>query len=202
MYIFFDYQDVQNQTAEKVIANLLKQLIYLIDTIPSQIMTMYNEAKKEYPRPILSAFVDVFITYAKLASFIILFDAFDECDQQGIMIFQLIRRMYNSGIKVFITHRPHILQKPEDNFEESTILKIRAHDEDIESYIAQQLEIGEKVQRLDKTFKNTIIKEIRDQAKGMYDISFRMILIAGSFLQIFNWNTCYVRLANRKWKWQ
>ena len=117
------------------------------------------------------------------------------------MISQVIRRMYNSRIKVFITHRPYILQKPEDNFEESTILEIQAHDEDIESYIAQQLEMEEKSQCLDKTFKNTITKEIRDQAKGMYNVSFRMILIAGSFWHIFNWSMYYVKLVNRKWKW-
>jgi hypothetical protein len=161
---------------------------------------MYNEAKKESPRPILSAFVDVFITYAKLASFIILFDAFDECEYQGIMISQLIRRMYNSGIKVFITHRPHVLQNPKNDFEELNILEIQAHDEDIECYTIQRLIMEEKAKRLDDTFKSRIIKEIRDRAKGMYDFSFRAILIIGSSLQISNWNTSYERLDNPKWK--
>lgn len=129
---------------------------------------MYNEAKKESPRPILSAFVDLFITLANPASFIIFFDAFDECGQRGIIICQLVRRMYNAGIKVFITHRPHVLQNPEDDFEELTVLEIRAHDEDVENYIVQQLMMEEKAKRVDETFKDTIIKEIIGQAKGMY----------------------------------
>src|SRR5208282_3064807 len=106
--------------------------------------TMYDEAKTGSPRPILSAFVDLFIRYAKLASFIVFFDAFDECNQQGIVCSQLVRRIYNSGIKVFITHRPHVLQKPEADFEDFTVMEIRAHSEDIENYIAQQLEVEEK----------------------------------------------------------
>jgi hypothetical protein len=201
LYIFFDYQDGQNQTPEKVIASLLKQFIYSIGEIPSQIVTMYNEAKKESPRPIVSAFVDVFITYVKSPSYVIFFDALDECNQQGFMISVLVQRMYNSGIKVFITHRPHILRNPENSFEERTRLEIRAHNEDIESHVAQQLRMAEKAQRLEKTFKDTIVKELRDKANGMYDFSVRMILITGSCLQIFNWNMFYVRLANCKWKW-
>ena len=159
-----------------VVVSLLKQLIYSTDTIPSQVITMYNEAKKEYPRPNLSAFVDVLITCAKLAPFVILFDGFDESDQRGIVWSKLIRPMYNSGIKVFITHRPHILQKSEIDFEEFTVMEIRAQDEDIEKYISQQLEVEEKTKRLHQAFKARIIKEIKHQAKEMYN-SFYLPLI-------------------------
>lgn len=130
---------------------------------------MYDKAKTGSPRPILSVFIDLFITYAKLASFIVLFDAFDECRQQGIIWSQLVGQMYSAGIKVFITHRPHVLQNPEADFEECTVTEIQAHREDVEKYIAQQIGMEEKVNHLTDTFKYRIMKNITKQANGMYN---------------------------------
>jgi hypothetical protein len=128
---------------------------------------MYDKAKTGSPRPILSVFIDLFIKYTKPASLIVIFDAFDECKQQGIIWSQVVRQMYNSGIKIFITHRPHLLLNPEADFNEFTIMEIRAHREDIENYVAQQVEVEPKTKRLTETFKTTIIKQISDQANGM-----------------------------------
>jgi hypothetical protein len=75
--------------------------------------------------------------------------------------------MYNSGIKVFITHRLNVLQKPEADFKEFTLVKIQTQVEDVEKYITQQLEGDENVKRLSETFKTRIINEVRDQAKDM-----------------------------------
>ena len=167
LYIFFDYKDDQNQTAEKVIANLLRQLISSIQIIPSDLETEYDRVKNGSPRPVLSVFINLFIKYAKSASFIVLFDAFDECKQQGVILSQLVRQMYNSGIKVFITHRPHVLQNTKADFNECTVMEIRARREDVQNYTAQQLDMEEKTKHLAETFKDTIIKEISAQANDM-----------------------------------
>lgn len=167
LYIFFDYKDDQSQTAEKVIANLLTQLISSTKIIPPDLETEYDRVKNRSPRPVLSVFINLFIKYAKSASFIVLFDAFDECKERGTIWSQLVRQMYHSRIKVFITHRPHVLQNPKADFNECTILEIQARREDIENYIAQQLEMEENTKFLPKTFKDTIIKEISDQAHDM-----------------------------------
>jgi hypothetical protein len=142
-------------------------LIFSTKSIPFSLVSVYDKVKTGYPKPTLSTFVDLFITYAKLASFMVLFDAFDECNQQGIVYSQLIQRMYNSGIRIFITHRPHVLQNPEVDFEEFTRLEIRAQSEDIENYISKQLDIEETAKCLDGKFKDTIKNEIRDHANGM-----------------------------------
>jgi hypothetical protein len=151
-----------------MIASLLKQLIYTTQSIPNDLEKMYDEDKKEKRRASLDGFVDLFINYAKLMSFVVLFDAFDECGEQGIVCSRLIQRFYNSGIKVFITHRPHVLKNPEIDFQEYTRIEIQARDEDIEGYIEEQLRMEEKAKRLDETFRTRIIDEIKHQAKGMY----------------------------------
>jgi len=130
-------------------------------------MTKYDEVKCGSPRPLRSIFVDLFIKYASQGSFIVLFDAFDECDQRGIVLSEIIRPIYNAGIHIFITHRPHVLQNPDADFEDIFIKEIRAQSEDIEKYIAQQLEVEENSRRLSETFKASIISEIRDRAKDM-----------------------------------
>jgi hypothetical protein len=129
---------------------------------------MYEEDKNQKRRPSLDGFVELFIKHAKQLSCVILFDAFDECDEQGIVLSKLIEQFYNSGIKVFITHRPHILKNPEIDFQEFTRVEIQARDEDVETYIEGQLRMEEKAKRLNNDFKTTIIAEIRHQAKGMY----------------------------------
>jgi hypothetical protein len=130
-------------------------------------VSIYDKVKTGSPKPTLSTFVDLFITHAKLASFMVLFDAFDECNKQGIVHSQLVQRMYNSGIWIFITHRPHILQTPEVDFKEFTRMEIRAQSEDIENYISQQLGMEERAKSLDGKFKAIIINKIRDEADGM-----------------------------------
>lgn len=164
LYIFFDYKDTQNQTAEKVIANLLKQLIFVFRTIPDDLKTMYEKNKTESPKPTLSELVHLFIIHAKLGSFIVLFDAFDECNERPIVWSQIVRTIYSSGIKVFVTHRRHVLQGIE-----STVVEVRAQDEDIEKYIAQQIGMEEKVNHLTDTFKYRIMTDITKQANGMYN---------------------------------
>lgn len=132
---------------------------------------MYDKSKAGSPKPALSELVQLFITCAKLGSFIVLFDAFDECKEQGIVWSQIVRTIYTSGINVFITHRHHVLQKSDA---ESTVVEIRAQDEDIEQYIVQKIKIEEKANRLPETFKARIIKDITKQAKGMYNSSSRL----------------------------
>jgi hypothetical protein len=128
---------------------------------------MYDEDKKEKRRPSLDAFVDLFIKHVKQVSFVVFFDAFDECGEQGIVCSRLIQRFYNSGIKAFITHRPHVLKNPEIDFQEYTSIEIQVQDEDIECYFNTQLRMEEKAKWLDNTLRARIIDEIKHQAKGM-----------------------------------
>lgn len=129
---------------------------------------MYDEDKNQMRRPSLDGFVELFMKHARQVSSVILFDAFDECHEQGVVFSRLIQRFYNSGIKVFITHRPQILKNPEIDFQGLTRVEIQARDEDVQAYIEEQLKMEEKAKRLDDEFKARIIAEIRHQTKGMY----------------------------------
>lgn len=150
-----------------MVASLLKQLIYTIQSIPDALEKMYEEDKNEKRKPSLDGFVDLFMNHAKQVPCVILFDAFDECGEQGIVRSRLLQRFYSSGIKVFITHRPHVLTSPKRDFPRHIVVEIQARDEDIEGYIDRQLRMEEKSERLDNTFRTRIIEDIKQQAKGM-----------------------------------
>jgi methionine synthase II (cobalamin-independent) len=129
---------------------------------------MYNDDINEKRPHTLSSFMDLFISCAKKDFFIILLDAFDECDEHERVYSQLIQPLYNAGIKVFITHRPHVIINPEIDFQDFTRMEIQARDEDIESYIRGQPKMQKKAKHLDDTFTLKIIEAIKHNAKGMY----------------------------------
>jgi hypothetical protein len=168
LYIFFDYKDVRNQTAKHVASSLLKQLVRVIQFIPSSLEQMYDYHKNETRAPTLSSLMDVFITQANHSFYIVFFDAFDECGEQGLVYSELVQRLYDEGMKVCITHRPHVLKSPEVDFQDFTRVEIRARDEYIESYIRAQLAMHQKPTQFDDTFRIRIINAILHQANGMY----------------------------------
>jgi hypothetical protein len=112
--------------------------------------------------------VDLFVIHAKQGSYIVFFDAFDECGEQGQVYSQLIQRFHSEGIKVFITYRPHVLKNPEIDFKDFTRVEIRARDEDVGIHLRGQLALHEKAKRFEDTFIERIIKAIMLKANGMY----------------------------------
>ena len=150
--------------------SLTKQLVVSLQSVPSSLKTIYDEVEKNSSTPQLSDFVDLFLEYSKQHSIVVLFDAFDECGEQEIVISQLVLRFYKSGIKVFITHRPFVLKNPESHFENVVTQEIRARREDIEAYVDHQLKNKEMAKGcLDSQFKNGIVKQISDLADGVYE---------------------------------
>jgi hypothetical protein len=139
-----------------------------VNLLPSSLEKIYDEEKKERQAPTLSTFVDLFIIHAKQASYVVFFDAFDECGEQGLVYSQLIQRFHSEGIKVFITHRPHVLKNPGVDFEDFTQVEIRARDEDVAIHLRGQLALHEKAKRFEDTFRERIINAIMLKANGMY----------------------------------
>jgi hypothetical protein len=151
-----------------VAASLLKQLVRSVNRLPSSLEKIYDDEKKERRAPTLSSLVDLFIIHPKQASCVVLFDAFDECGEQGLVYSQLIQRFHSEGIKVFITHRPHVIKSPEIDFGDFTRMEIRARDEDVGIHIRGQLALHEKAKRFENTFRDRIINAIMLKANGMY----------------------------------
>lgn len=144
---------------------LLQQMLYSLDSIPPELEGVYDDCcshKKQAPdtayftRQLLS-------TAANFLSVYIILDALDECTSGTFEdTINLIRQFKDSGIKVFCTFRP-ILINLGNRLDISTIHSIGAHDEDIRNYLSIRLS---KDWRHDKCFLEKIIDRLTEGAKG------------------------------------
>jgi len=94
-------------------------------------------------------------------------DAFDECDaQQHPDIISLIQQFCDSGMKVYVTTRHHLLEYLKAEFQWATIMKISAKNDDVRTYLTWQL--SKKKKRISDDLKAKIIRTISSKAHGMY----------------------------------
>jgi hypothetical protein len=171
-YVYFDDQDQVNQTAEKVAASFLRQLLVAsrLDQLPPGLESAYNEFDEKAERasrPDLSAFINLFIATSKQFSIVsVLFDAYDECGrrQQG-QIQLLIRRFLGAGIRVYITTWHYLREHLRNAFPVNMItIEVSADSGDVENYISTEL----KNESVDMTLRPKIITTISAKARGMY----------------------------------
>ena len=102
-------------------------------------------------------------TAAGFSLIYILLDALDECTSGTLDdTINLIRQFKDSGIKVFCTCRP-ILINLGDRLGVSTIHSISAHDEDIKNYLSIR---SNKEWRHDKRFLERIMNQLAECAEG------------------------------------
>lgn len=166
VYIYFDYKDERNQTTDRIIASLLKQLISPFHDLPAGLKSIFDGCVKGSPRPELPVLVKLFTTYSQqFTAVMLIVDAFDECHQQEGLLEYILKPLYLSGIHIYVTSRPHLLGNLIDTFGESVVIKtIEAEGIDVENYLTRRLE-GKH--RLTADFKREAIKEIGARARGM-----------------------------------
>ncbi|QYS95878.1 ANK_REP_REGION domain-containing protein [Trichoderma simmonsii] len=142
-YLFCDYRKHNEQKAEDLVANLLKQLTQRRDVIPDCIQELYAECKKNPKRPSLGelseAMRSVCLLYSKV---FIVIDALDECQIadgcRKYLLSTLFKLQEETNTNLFATSRniPEILEA----FKQSTSLEISARDEDVQKYLARNME--------------------------------------------------------------
>jgi hypothetical protein len=157
-YIYFDYKDSKAQTVENVFRSLLKQLLWPLALIPPEVESLYDQHFRQSKVTECSVFARLLQQVASNnpSSVSLLFDALDECDV-GVRdeIISLIRQLKISGARVFCTSRQHLVTLP-DQLDTATVLKIRAHDEDVRNYLTCRMTEW----KFAESFKERIINRI------------------------------------------
>ncbi|KIJ43788.1 hypothetical protein M422DRAFT_252680 [Sphaerobolus stellatus SS14] len=94
----------------------------------------------------------------------IIIDAFDEISQTGVQK-DLLQIISESGVKVLVTSRPHIM-----NLKADAILKITAAPDDIRTFIEAQLEINDISRLRGKApdLKDIIITGVQKKSSGIF----------------------------------
>jgi hypothetical protein len=96
----------------------------------------------------------------------IVIDALDECPSVDDMTSKFLLELQKTSLHLLITSRPHLKSVIEQLLPDAIRLEIRAHDEDIRTYLDEQFRKKHQLRLLVKD-TTEIIKKITEKAKGM-----------------------------------
>jgi hypothetical protein len=157
------------QTANKVVASLLKQLAYPPDQYRPFLRTVYDDIKEDN-RPSRQALIDLFVRCSKSVNVRVLFDALDECNGNDLgKIYQLIEKLRIANIGVLLMNRPHIVDDLRSQFPDASYMEdLQADQEDIRNVLEHQ--IGEHRPPIKHELREDILSRIL-KSRGTYLLS-------------------------------
>jgi hypothetical protein len=168
IYLYFDLKRGTTQAVDKIAASFLKQIVWPPEMDIPHLKIIYESLNLRENRPTRDSIVKLFLQCAEHRKIKVLFDALDECpdDEQG-ELYQLIQMLFEAGIGVYITTRPHLFTHLKREFPDAVIEYIRANREDIRGFLEQRIKKHSRRDPVTSEFMETIVAKIGD-AQGMY----------------------------------
>ncbi|KAH0499652.1 hypothetical protein TgHK011_006829 [Trichoderma gracile] len=169
-YLYCDYRRQQEQTVEQLLLSLVKQLAQRQAPVPKEVSEIYSEYQRQPKALSFGEILMLLHSVSKLFSRVfVIVDALDEFRTDGC------RRTFLNGIlklqaqeyaSIFLTARfiPDIL----NIFEESATLEIRAQDEDVQQFIANQITRLPSFVLNDTELQSMIKTSIAEAVDGMF----------------------------------
>jgi hypothetical protein len=170
-YMYCDYADKDNQTAENIMASLVKQLSLRKPSTLDHIQKLYEQCDRGKARPGVTKLTETLKNLCTVYRRIyVVIDALDECDDESreLLLAQL-EKVDHSIVRIFLTSRPHLIEM-QRKFDEFPQVEIMAKDSDIRVFI--QNSIREKANLLEliedtAQLEEKIVIAITSRAKGM-----------------------------------
>ncbi len=167
--LYCSYSMQNEQTKEKLLARLLRQLINHGHCESEKLRTLYEELTAAKRRPSLDVMAGLFRHVAGTFSRVfVVIDALDEC--KGLdwtPVVAGLRRLQTliPALRLLMTFRPHVTFGEE--MAEAATLSIRADSWDLKQYVAMGLSQLSKHVRENDYLRREVIKAIVDTADGM-----------------------------------
>lgn len=163
--IYFDYKDIENQTVQRVLARIVKQLASQTQ-LQHQIETFYEGSSKDLPSTddLKSC---ILVLVREFQQVYILVDALDECAEstRSEHILAAVDHLgqQSESIQFFITSRSHLMSlrpysRPVIRFE------LSANASDIELLVRNRLE---EDQSMSPDFVGEVLERLSISAQGM-----------------------------------
>jgi hypothetical protein len=169
-YIYFNFRRHDEQKAEDLLANLLKQLARGQSSLPDSVKSLYDSHKNMQSRPSFDEISRTLRSVATMFSKVfIIIDAIDECRVDNGCRTRFLTEIFSvqaeCGINIFATSRFNI---PEvmTHFSNGPSIEIRAHDEDVERYL--DVHISQSGSVLLKGNRDEIRRRIIAAVDGMW----------------------------------
>ena len=137
-YFYFKHHD-RGKSNEKVAMFLLRNLVSKADDIPPLLHKMFDDDKHGKP-PKFDDIVTLMISYLQCyTSIFVFFDALDEStEEQKEKALELIERLCDAGMRVFLTSQPHLKSRVEE-LGPLVRYEIRAQEDDLNAFVRQEL---------------------------------------------------------------
>ncbi|KAL7950636.1 ankyrin repeat-containing domain protein [Trichoderma barbatum] len=167
-YIYCNFRRHDEQTAEKLLTSLLKQLAQLQSSLPQIVKDLYEKHEKSRTRPSLVEITAALHSVAETFSRIfIVIDALDEC--QDLSRLRLLDEIFNLQNKtkanIFATSR--IDDTIGRRFDGCSIMKISAADRDVLAYLNGQISLR-RSEVINGDIKDKIRAGVLKAAGGMF----------------------------------
>lgn len=166
-YMYCDYRDHIEQTAENILGTLLTQLLEILPGIPEAVLNLYEQRSRSLSSE--EAVGLLWVICAEFSKIDICIDALDELDTRNLR--SLLKCLHEGpySIQIFLTGRPHVQETVREYFEEERSITIEAHASDIRRFIEHEIGGSDDIEpkAMDKKLRTNIFHKIVDSAKGM-----------------------------------
>ncbi|UKZ89842.1 uncharacterized protein TrAFT101_004883 [Trichoderma asperellum] len=171
-YNYYNFNRQGQQTADKILASLLRQLCASRSSLPEPLKSLYikhKDSNGRNTRPSSEEIASTLQVVAQMFSRVfIVIDALDECQNQERSSFftKIFEIQMKADVNLFATSRP--LSEIKNMFQGCHLVGIVANQDDISKYIEGQMPKLPRFARDDNCLKEQIKTEITNIAQGMF----------------------------------
>jgi len=173
-FFYFDYQEQSEQSPSTVLCSILRQLLENLDQIPELVASVYQCLHSRGKLPLYESKRLLTATVKELGRAFIVIDGLDECDIKHrpslLEMLQHLSQVQNLGL--LVTSRPHV-EDITEVFHRWPRLEVAAHEEDIRTYLTQELDRRQLDSSVDAAFISRLVHKLTGEADGMYVSHFR-----------------------------
>lgn len=169
-HIYCNYREHEEQSGEKMIASLLKQLALSTPEIPQVVAELHRKFGQQKRQPLQRDLEQTFLLMCEYYERVfIIIDALDECDtthKKGLLKF-LSLVCSRPAVRMLVTSRsfPENVLK---NLNTACSIHIGAHETDLKKYILQEIDNSDNVDVIDDDFRNEMTDKVSAGAQDMY----------------------------------
>ncbi|KAL2073364.1 hypothetical protein VTL71DRAFT_10688 [Oculimacula yallundae] len=164
---FFDYLNQQDQTVDKILRNLIKQIAELKKVFPASLIALHQKWKSSKQDPSAPNLKKTLVSLCEdFSTTFLIVDGLDELVQRAKVI-SMLRSLSDSGIQVLVTSRPFL--DIQEAFRLSSKIEIRAVDVDVREYVESRFQESDDIVELTTNMLRESFKEmIVGRANGMF----------------------------------
>lgn len=176
-YVYCNYREHEDQSAEKIVGSLLKQLaIGYINfpgfiAIPDPVNQLYERCSVQKRQPHREDFEQaLLLTCQNYDRTFIVIDALDECDPNHkralLQVLSQLRTTTEASVSIFTTSRSypdHVMK----HFKGATKMSVGAHPTDLEKYVLQEIGNSDNADMIEDDFRDEIVEKVSAGAQNM-----------------------------------